>query len=338
MYGYDKVPEITPNEILQKITQEQIFEFILGKDFSYDKRYNSPFRKDDSPGCKFTVAKDGTIFFTDFAEVKGKTHRICWRMVMDYYNVSLSGAINILISKFNLSDDAKDYKEVEEKNLKYLKSTLEEKIRTPITYDKKAYDKRDVQYWSQFIITPRELLSDEVYSTDRIYVKGKVIKLCTPCYAIDFLHAVKLYQPYSIKYKWLCNTDQDDIGNIDNLPPTGEELVVAKSYKDHRVLRNNAVPYVIWLGSEAYIPSLHILQNLASRFRLITIFFDNDFKGIEYAMKLYEILSQIREGCVRMIHLPVLVSRKMTWKDPAEFISKEGRQDLITVLKQIKLL
>lgn len=340
MYGYQDYTNVTPEQLLQKITQEQIFEFVLEQPFNINDRYLSPFRKDTKPGCRFAEREDGTIVFIDFGEKlinPSKTHRSCFGMVMDRYNVTIDGAVRLLCIQFGLSKDATDYESVTINTTAYARS--EDKDYADIQFDKIPFAKRDVIYWSQFIIRPEHLKEDRVYATNRFSIKKtntfKTINVYGHCYAIDFIDRVKIYQPYSEKYKWITNCNENNIGNIDNLPATGDELIIQKSYKDHRVLRNlNLGLNVIWFQNEGCVPSLEILKNLTERFTLITIFFDNDKDGIIAARKLLQVFNEIKPGCARMLYLP---RRKFEWKDPGEFVKKEGRIDLIKVLKYIGL-
>lgn len=339
MYGYVEYNEITPEQLLQKVSQEQIFEFVLKQSFKYGaNQYISPFREDTRPGCRFEPRPDGTIVFVDFGErATGKTHRSCFAMVMEMYNVSLSGAVDIICEHFGLSKNSSDYKPII-KTTEYIKQ--DNPSSTIITYDKIPYAKRDILHWSQFIIRPEHLLEDNVFATNKFYIQGasgkrRTIQVYGHCYAIDFIDTVKIYQPYSEKYKWITNCDEDDIGNFDNLPATADELVITKSYKDHRVLRNLEQGYnVIWFQNEGCVPSEHILRNILSRFKLITLFFDNDLAGRKAAKKLMDILNHMRLGSTRSLYLP---RRKYQWKDPGQFVAKEGRKDLITTLKSIGL-
>lgn len=337
MYGYEEHLDLTPEEILQKVSQEAIFEWILEEPFAFGKKYKSPFR-DHSKGigtCRFEQRTDGTILFVDFGE-SFKTHRTCFAMVMDAHNATLSQALKIICSKFNLSTNKYDYEEIK-KTHEYVKTDNDSN--TIITYDKVAIETRDRRFWNTFIIKPEHLEEDQVFVTNRFYIERpdrprKTVNVFTQCYAIDFVDAVKLYQPFSRDYKWITNCNEDHIGNFDNLPQSADELVIAKSYKDHRVLRNLELGLnVIWLQNEGMIPSLYILENLLSRFRRITIFFDNDVTGIEAANKLMDILNAIRMASTRMIYLPL----KYNAKDPGELVSKEGRADTIRVLKYIGL-
>lgn len=339
MYGYEEYNDITPGQVLQKVTQEQIFEWILEQPFSVHERYKSPFRFDKKPGCRFEVRPDGTCVFVDFGERlrdQRKIYRSCFSMVMDKFKVSLNEAVNRVCTHFGIPRDLSQYKPITVATVyKVGDGGTNDTI---IKFDKKAPNKADTKFWSQFLIPISEVLEDNVHPVRNFSVKNnKGFRLISPysnCYAMDFIDAVKLYQPYNARYKWITNCNANHIGNIDNLPATGDELIIQKSYKDHKVLRILRMGLsVIWFQNEGCVPDLAILKNLTERFKLITIFFDNDETGILAALKLCEIINKIRDGAARMVHLPQFTDRQL--KDPGAFISKEGRQDTIQVLKQI---
>lgn len=346
-YGYEEYIDLTTNQILQKITQQQIFELVLKKPFDFKERYRSPFRIDKRPDCRFEERQDGTILFVDFGEKNPrKIHRSCFGMMLDAYpGITLAGVIKILCSKFKLSTNVNDYQHININTANNCDNSDQEKSseETIIKYKKKSFNKSDILHWSQFLIRPEHLEEDNVFATNLFTVKKlnkplKTINAYKYCYAIDFISHVKIYQPYSDKYRFITNCTENDIGNIDNLPAIGDELIIEKAYKDHRVLRNLQLGLnVIWFQNEGQIPDLYILKNLTERFKLITIFFDNDETGILSALKLHTILESFREGCARIVHLPVFISRNLDYKDVSEFQHKEGKQDLILILKQIGL-
>jgi antitoxin component of RelBE/YafQ-DinJ toxin-antitoxin module len=337
MYGYADYIDVTPEQILQKVTQEEIIEFVLEQPFSFKMRYCSPFREDKKPGCRFELRPDGTLIFIDWGEKfinPSKVHRSVFGMVMDKFGITMDGAIRLLCSQFGLSTSKDEYQPVDK--VQYQKREI---VDTPtvITYEKKPFSRNNVLFWSQFLIRPEQVKEDNVFSARSFTISNnKGYRVITPyehCYVYDFIDKVKIYQPYNETYKWITNCDENNIGNIDNLPPTGEELIVQKSYKDHKVLRILEIGLnVIWFQNEGCIPDILILINLTVRFKLITVFYDNDEDGIKAAMKLVEVFNMIKPNCARMVYLPL---DKYKHKDPAAFINKEGRQELIEVLKYI---
>jgi len=341
MYGYERYIDITPGQVLQKITQEEIFEFVLEQPFSYSHKYLSPFRDDKRPGCRFEERPDGAIVFVDFGERlrnPKKVHRSCFSMVMDKFGVSMNGAVTKICEHFGLTTNLEDYKPITVSKL-YKVKDHNGSPETIIKYNAKIPTKSDVKYWSNFLIKIEEIESDNVFCVKSFSIKNeKGYRIITPysnCYAMDFVDTVKIYQPYNERYKWITNCTENNIGNIDNLPPTGDELIIQKSYKDHRVLRNLSMGLnVIWFQNEGCTPDTYILKNLAERFKLITVFFDADESGILAALRIWEIFNNIRPGCCRIVHMPILIGRPIL-KDPSAFINKEGRNDLIQVLKHI---
>jgi len=344
MYGFEEYVYLTPEEVLQKVTQEQILDWVLqetlGVPFNMSDRYISPFRTDNRPGCRFEQREDGAILFVDFGErhLSGNTHRSCFKMVQDAFSVDLQGAISLICSKFGLSTNTKDYTRVTPKD--YGKPKFDNSA-SDIKYEKAPIQKRDKIFWSQFIITPEQLEEDNVFCAKKFSIRNRkgfrIIPVYGLCYAIDFIDKVKIYQPYSVDYRWITNCDENCIGNIDNLPSTGKELIIKKSYKDHRVVRNLLEgTNVIWFANEGAVPSMEILVNLVQRFEKITIFFDNDKAGIRAAVKLTDIFNSIRPNCAHWICLPCWMDKPI-YKDPAKLVSKEGRRDSIIQLNQIGL-
>lgn len=338
MYGYENFFDILPDQLLQKITAEEIFEWVFEQDINTTHRYISPFRDDNSPNCRFQERFDGTLLFIDFGEEPGKTHRTCWRAVMDKHKCSLPIALKMICNQFGLSQNPIDYVPI-----KAEKPQQEQQIQvypTLISWDGRAIEKRDKLFWSKFIITPQDLQDDRTGIVERIHIdSSKGRRSFSPmsiCYAFDLGHHVKLYQPYNDpKYKWISNCDQNDIGNLGNIPIVGEELIISKAYKDHRVLRNIGfgLNAVVWTQNEGCIPHAKILLDLTQRFKLITIFYDNDQPGREASEKLKAAFLEVNPMAnVRCIWLPV---RQFPHKDPSDFVSKEGRADTQEVLKYI---
>jgi hypothetical protein len=334
MYGYEEYIEISPEQVLQKITQEQIFSWVLKENFSWTARYKSPFRahSKDRGTCRFEQREDGTILFVDFGDLTGRTHRSCFRMVMDKERCNLTTSIKIICQHFGISTNKADYKPV----IYTEYQTKTSSNRSSIIFTSKDYAKDDILLWSKWLIKVEHLEEDNVYNVRRYSITkdGKTSHF-TPykyCYAIDFLDAVKLYQPFQQDLRFITNCNEDHIGNINNLPPIGHELIIQKSYKDHRVVRNIIDGLnVCWVHNEGCIPSEEILRILINRFSLITVFFDNDPTGIINGMKLVDAFNAIKPGCARLVHFPL----NMKQKDPGEFVEKEGRHDTLQLLKHI---
>ena len=332
MYGYYEHTNITPEQLLQKVDQAKVFEWILGRPVIFGEYYKSPFRENPRARCYFLEREDGTILFIDFGDARA-THRSCLRMVMDSQTppLNLSQAIEAICVQFGLSKNSADYKPMKQ-------FVVEENVKskTTIKYLSKPFDKRDIKYWNQFLITTENLIEDNVFSVrkyTKLNKKGVYTKYVNGlCYSIDFLVHVKLYMPYD-KMRFITNCDEDDVGNIDNLSHWGEKLIVSKSYKDHRVIRNVLDFHdVIWLMNEGCSPNDYILKNLLSRFENIIIFFDNDIPGLRAGYKLRnKLLSLSPSHKIYIRYIPI----QLPYKDAGELVSKEGRADTHKLLTKI---
>ena len=127
----------------------------------------------------------------------------------------------------------------------------------------------------------------------------------------------------------------NDVGGINSLVSFGRQLVITKSYKDWRVLKNIGLN-VIWFQSENMFPSISILQDLASRFTNFTILFDNDEAGIKAGEKLLNLLFELQSG-VRRVNVPFDLLEKGV-KDPSDLRKRYGEVKLLDFLKTNKLI
>ncbi len=330
MYGYEEYFDLSPEHILQKVTQEQIFKIVL-KDIYLDTVcYTSPFRKDKNPGCWLTY-HDGVLLFVDFGD-KSKTHRSCFRMIMDKYGVDMRTALKIVCNHYKLSQNILDYEEIAIDDSERISVSKPPPI---ISFYPKEFTKQDKKYWSQYLISPNQLEEDKVYSVESFTINGKKITPYGLSYAYTFPdNKVKIYQPYNNpKYKWITNCDNNVIGNISNISERGKNLIVSKSYKDCRVLRNLGYKNVVWFQNEGQVPNDFNNINLISRFEKIIFFYDNDISGKEAGDKLASIYNGYKKDCATNLYLPT----KYGWKDPSDFIKKEGTKDLIKILNKMNL-
>lgn len=333
MYGYEEYLDITPDQVLQKVTQEQIFEWLLDKPVNIFDKYYAPYREDRNPRCWFEY-KDDILLFMDFSPKTLKSHKTCFGLVIEIYDVNLVEALELICDHFNISKSKRNYQLPK----KIYNPEFQEKVATIIKPILQDYNKKDREYWSYSLITLNNLQEDNVHSVKRFYLESKRGKRwITPyshCYDINFLDAHKIYQPYRPKeYKWISNCNEDHIGNINNLPSTGDILYIQKAYDDHRVLRNLFnLSNVVWFQNEGCVPSRFILENLLSRFTNIIIMFDNDESGVAASYKLTQVFNSIRANSTRFILTPI-----PQYKNISDVVRKEGRKDTIKIFKNIIL-
>lgn len=344
MQNTDNIEErgfINKSKLLEYVTEEDIFELVFGfkpVEFVY---VTSPFRVDENPGCWFERnLSTGILRFVDFGNsnvVNG----------VNMINIDCFDAVSIYFgfSNFYKTLEFIKSKLIDGKNLtaiptvKMSKVKVKNRVQTSIDIQTRDFNNKDKRYWTKFGITKQQLINDKVFPVLRLKVKSvkadyikRVNELCYAFTAFDN-NRKKLYKPFQKgKKRFLTNCKIDDIGEIQSLPDIGTQLIISKSYKDCRVLRNEGLNSV-WFQNEGMIPSDEVLYDLIERFDEIIVFYDNDDTGIEASKKVSDKINSFLPGKARELYLPIEL-RKFFIKDPADMYSKMGKKHLTNFIKQ----
>lgn len=302
---------LTNRQFLLKY-QKEVFEHFLG-DTCIHKEYKNPLRPDNSAGCSL-VYYNGRLRLTDFAS--SKIHYDAYDLVMGYYNVGFYEAKSIIQNSFaGLGSIVQTEDSSDKKHSNLIFSIL-----------KDGWSKIQKEYWANYQITIDQLEQDKVIPVKEFTIirNGNVLYSRTML-DTQFAFAYneweesiyKICCPFiSGKGKWITNTNQNHIGNAQNIDFVGEHLVITKSYKDCRVLRNNGFENTIWLQNEGMIPSKENLESITSMYDKITILFDNDQAGIVASQKLADFLTHAN---IRQITVPKNF-KKYGVKDPSDLL------------------
>lgn len=320
MYGYQPIVPNDLSSLLVYYRQEEIFKIVFGYYPVVNQYVKSPFRKDRNPNCYFEWVGN-QLLFTDFGD--NTKYRGCIKAVKDYFNLpDYRSTTEFIVNYF---ESNKPLLSPVNHDIEY------ERKRAEITFKSKPFDNsRDRLFWTQFEITRSNLIEDNVFSVLFYRInsaKKKSITVYRPmdiCYAIcGFANRVKIYRPTAKgKAKWATTCTQDDVGGMSNLPLASSVLIITKSYKDYRVIRNQGYN-VVWFQNEGMFPDDAILYDLSIRFERIFILFDNDRQGIEASDALITKFKSLNKEDVFAFQSPY-------WylKDPAEIISVKGKDEL----------
>lgn len=349
MYGYSEHTPLNLKSILERVSEEQIFEMVLGYFPVEYVRVVSPFREDDTtPGCFFSNFND-KLWFVDFADKI--RHRDAINMVQDMYGFTFKQALAYIDNHFELGIGNSNPIPVKHKREEHSSRPVKKGI-GEIHFKPRDFIRKDREFWSQYGISKQNLIDDGIFPIIWYSVFSKrfsdtlIIRPNTVSYAytqFSDLHGdiqegkVKIYTPHlKNKGKWITNCTGDEVGSYQFLPAMGDKLVISKSYKDCRVLRNLGITSV-WFQNEGMIPSLEILEDLYSRFNEIFIFFDNDETGIESSEKIVQAFNSLGPRKASAISLPkVLLDEGI--KDPSDTYKEKGKQYLIDFLKVWNLI
>lgn len=339
MYGYrEKRPFISMQAILERVKQEEIIQMALGF-YPQEHRYiNSPFRTDNNPDCYFEWY-NGWLWFIDWGS--NKSHRDCFNIVQDKLGLSFYESLQLINSHFKLNLESEFIKP---KTKKVKKVIVENKvIPKDITFKTRPFNNTtDKDFWNGYGISKKNLMEDNVFPIIWYRVYSKKLKTYiairpdTRSYAITgFNKRVKIYTPDVVgKGKWVTNCKSNDIGGFETLK-SGETLVISKSYKDYRVLKNEGLS-VIWFQNEGMIPDEEILIPILSKFNRVVVFFDNDSTGIEQAQNISDYINSILPNRATPLTLPThLLEENIS--DPSDLYKLKGREHLLSFLIQQKL-
>lgn len=329
----------TAEDILRYVSEEEIFELVFGYQPEELDRDVSPFRNDNEPGCIFSRDPNGKLRFIDFGNNNNTngikaSHLDCFDAVRLHFKLK-NFRDTLLFIKTKLIDSKGINLIPRGKSVSKISSKSNKNFSFDVVL--RDYQLRDKYFWGQFGITKENLLEDKVYPViqARLYNTKKgdmVINYRDIAYVYtDFASkAKKLYSPLS-KNKFTTDCVADDLSGETSLPPSGKKLIITKSYKDYRVLKNAGLT-TVWVTSETTPPSDEKLVSLCSRFESVLIIFDNDSVGIFSAAVLKDKINSLLPGKANYWYLPENLLKRGI-KDPADYFKKFGRLSLLKLLQ-----
>lgn len=338
MYGYGRDQVLsTTYDIIQRVPQLELYKYIVGYEPRESRYYTSPVRQHDVTPGTWYIWEDGKLFHIDFADPI-RQRRDCFQILMERSNLTLPQAVSHLISVFKLTPESPILFPELAQGKGFRRGSQEGKTSglreqsTEITFKARVFDDDDKKFWyDRYGVQKRQLIDDQVFPIIwyRFWSKTKndwiVIRPRGVAYAYtDFEHGrIKIYCPEADKkHRFLTNCGANDIGSIHKATPL-PQLVIAKSYKDCRVLRNEGVN-AVWFQNEGMVPDMELLQKLVSPYREIILLFDNDYTGMMASQKLTDIIRPMTT-IVRATHIP---KSYQNTKDPADLRHYQGPDEL----------
>lgn len=325
--------------ILSNFKEEDIFELVFGFkpiEFQY---ITSPFRVDNNPGCWFERSlHSDKLLFIDYADPLFNKQD-CFDCVKRYFKLP-NFYSTLLFIENNLNNKKLVNKNYNKEKVSF---TPKEKKKIDIYIKPRNFNQADKLTWFKYGITRKHLIEDKVIPTSRYVLtntkKGDIsFNVYTCCYAFCEFddNRKKLYFPYRKgKRRFITNCNQNDIGGLKTLQDT-EQVVITKSYKDCRVLRNQGVN-CIWFQNEGMLPSKEILKSVFKNFIDIVIFFDNDNTGLLASDKAVVYIKEVFPNKkIRKVYFDEnLLNEKI--KDSSDAYFYKGKNFLIDFLKTNKI-
>lgn len=339
---------ISKDKLLEYVTEKDIFQLVFGfepVEFDY---ITSPFREDKNPGCWFeTDFNTNKLRFTDFADprtINGvKMSNIdCFDAVKVYFGLpSFYKTLEFIKAKLIEGRDIKH--DIVHKV--YTKPKKRVKKRVKILINTRNFLIQDRNFWEKrYGISKQNLIDDKVFPIK----KFKLIGTKTGDHTFDTRDIAyaytefksgnkKIYRPNKRgSIRFITNCNEDDVGGMDTPIKSGRLLIITKSYKDYRVLRNLGLN-VRWLQNEGMFPKSEEFWKLIENFDKVLVFFDNDETGIKASIDLVNLINFTEINKASSIHLPIELFEEGI-SDPSDLVYRKGMQQLINFLKERRIL
>lgn len=272
--------QITKDDILSTISQEQIYSHYLGEEIVHKTIICSPLRNDNVPSFGFYYRRDGSgvLMFNDLA-----THDSgdCFVFVCKLFRLGFKEALWKIAYDFGLSDV-----EVDAEKKKVL-TTPKVVDTTPIKIGIKSrkWQQRDKKFWGSFGITKETLMKFNVIPITHVFFNNSPKKTDELAYAYleqkDNHTSYKIYQPFSKRHKWINNANSSVHQGYSQLPKSGKVLIITKSLKDVMSLHDVANLSSVGLQSESIMMKHSVMDEYKSRFEHVICLFDNDKAGMK---------------------------------------------------------
>ena len=279
--------QITREDILKHITQEEIFSFYLGEDINSLGVFHSPLREDNIPSFALYFHKHhrNILMFKDFATNDCGDFIV---LVMKLFNVDYPTALKKIAFDLKLANCNVD---LNKQVVNYTRIVDKQGVKLGIK--SRDWLVKDKNYWSSFGIKKSTLSKFNVYPVDYIFYNDTAVKAAEYAYAYvelkDNKVSYKIYQPFESKLKkWINNADYSVHQGYTQLPKEGELLIVTKSLKDVMSIYDCLNVPAIGLQSESVLMKDSVMEEYKSRFSKVICLFDNDEPGKKFTKSFSE--------------------------------------------------
>lgn len=323
---------ISLEDILSRVTEADILFYYLGIT-EVPTVIHSPLRKDEKPSFGLYSVDGKKIHYTDLStKDRGRLFDLLGQMWNCSY-IKVLEKIDNDIPKFTMNTHINSYTPCR------VMTTNDYSKSVDIQCKVRAWKQYDIEYWESYGISLEWLRYAEVYPiSHKIVIKdGQKYVFGADKYAYAYVEhkegkvTLKIYQPFNKNgYKWSSNIDKSVWSLWTKIPKYGNNLIISSSVKDClNIMCNLGIPSICLQG-EGYSPKPQVMEKLASRYKNIIIFFDNDFNnpdnpGHNDAKRLSE------EYNLKMIEIP----KEYKSKDPSDLYKNYGKEIYLKVMNKI---
>jgi hypothetical protein len=279
--------ELTPETVLNKISEYDIFRYYMPHPFKLNAVTFSPFRKEDNPS--FIIGnKRGFISFIDFADTNKRGN--CFQFVKFLYNLaSFDDVLRMIDRDFGLGIFTRkigDYKQI---TSGYKQPEMEKRY-SLIQVKTRKFNHDELAYWNQYHQDIQDLRDNNVYAVKSVYLNKSRFPIADNELTFGYLYEGqywKIYRPFADrKSKWVPN----------NTPITtmdGKEDIkycntafINKSKKDYMVMKK-IFPCSCAVQNEGIACfSQENVDYLKANSDIQILSFDSDVTGVENSQQI----------------------------------------------------
>lgn len=284
----------------------------------------SPLRKDKNPSLSIFRLPDGNIGYKDFGTgEKG----IVYDFLSKLWNISIKQVYRRIIDDYSPSNTLIN-KTKRQRKLRKSCTTLNVKTR--------EWRDWDLEYWNKYGVSKEWLEYAEVYPISTLFFNNDKTTIPAEKYAYVYVErkdnkvTLKVYQPYSERFKWISKHDSSVWDLWTKIPITGDKLIITSSRKDALCIWSNSGIPSLSLQGEGYIPKESVINELKNRYKDIYVLYDNDFQSDVNHGRLYgKHLSELYN--LKQIEIP----DEYKSKDPSDLCMNYGREVVRNVILQL---
>lgn len=281
----------------------------------------SPLRKDKNPSLSIFRLPDGNIGYKDFGTgEKG----IVYDLLSKLWNISIKQVYRRIIDDYSPSNTLIN-KTKRQRKLRKSCTTLNVKTR--------EWRDWDLEYWNKYGVSKEWLEYAEVYPISTLFFNNDKTTIPAEKYAYVYVErkdnkvTLKVYQPYSERFKWISKHDSSVWDLWTKIPITGDKLIITSSRKDALCVWSNSGIPSLSLQGEGYIPKESVINELKNRYKDIYVLYDNDFQSDVNHGRLYgKHLSEMFN--LKQIEIP----DKYKSKDTSDLCLNYGKQTVKDVI------
>jgi len=279
-------PDVTKEFILQRVSQEEIFEMYGVPVTPY--MFRSTLRTDKTPTCKFYRRLNGQLVLRDYS---GHFWGDCFDLVTFRTGKKFYDALEDIAVRFKLITTEGKFSEIEK--LPETPKVLIEPESCKIRVKRRSWSPADLRMWELLGISRNTLDKFYVAPLDRAWINDHPIFWYGYEHEIAYVYYLpeygeyeyKLYFPFRDQNRFV-HANANVLQGFHRMPPVHDFAVITKSYKDVIALHEFGIPACAPMA-ETMIVSPAEAAEINSRFQRVFTLYDIDkLAGIQSMQKM----------------------------------------------------